>query len=186
LTTEERKGKERTMVSSPRSSRVYIAFTAASLLLASGAFAISACSSTTAVGGDTTPDGSADATPDRKVGADAAEVDSGTPLTPAQCQAQCQADHPNAVAKENAIDTCWTANCQAPCIDQSGGFDAGPDAAVDGGADAGGDVCGTQVSSGVDLTCDQCTNAFCCTSWQGCFNDPDCTAYDKCLGDCNP
>src|SRR4051812_22984458 len=105
-----------------------VAIASAGLLACSGAVAISACSSSTDDTG--TGDGGADAAPDtRKVVEAGPEEDTGTKLTPAQCEAKCKADHPSAAAKEDAIDKCWTDNCNAPCIDQSGGFDAGPDAA---------------------------------------------------------
>lgn len=165
------------------SSGLFFMVACAGLAASSGAFAVSACSSSTAEG---TADGGDAATDGRRVVDGGGDPDS---MTPEQCVAQCAIDHPSGMTKYNAIDTCWAANCQAPCVDQSGGFDAGDagDAGgADSGVDAGGVVCGTDVSSGVDTTCDRCTEAFCCTAWKGCFGDTDCTAYNKCLGICNP
>ena len=117
------------------------------------------------------------------------EPDSGK-LTTAQCEAKCKADHPAAVAKSDAVDKCWATNCTAPCIDDNGGFDAGADGGgADAAVDAGATLCGTEVTSGVGAvggSCDQCTTAFCCVSWKGCFGEADCTAYDGCIGDCQP
>lgn len=173
-------------MSTRRGTSLIVALASAGLVTCSGAFAISACSSSTTDTG-TGDGGGSDAAPDtRKLVEGGEDPDSGTKLTPAQCEAKCKTDHPNAAPKEDAIDKCWTDNCTAPCIDQSGGFDAGDDGGADAAVDAGGMLCGTEVSSGVDETCDKCTEAFCCTSWKGCFNDPDCTAYDTCIGDCQP
>ncbi len=161
------------------SSRFVVAFASATLLACGGAFAMSACSSSTTETGT-----GADATtaPDARITVEAGPdpvVDSSTPVTPEQCEAKCKADHPAAVAKSALIDSCWSDKCQGACLDETG-YDAGADAAVDAGM-----LCGTDTVSGDD-SCDQCTAANCCTSWAGCFGDPDCSAYDKCIGDCNP
>lgn len=170
-----------------RSYRLFVALACGGMVAGSSSFAISACSSSSDAGGGGGDSGGIDATNEQRPPVEASDVDSST-ITPAQCKASCKADHPNAVPKEDAIDKCWADNCMAPCIDQSGDFDAG-DAGDDGGdggaADAGGLVCGTTVQSGVTALCDRCTEAFCCTAWRGCFTDPDCAAYDKCFAKCN-
>ena len=172
-------------MSTRRGSSLIVALASAGLVASSGAFAVSACSSSTV--GDGGGGGGVDAAADgRKVVEAGPEPDSATKPTTAQCEANCKTTYPAAVAKSDAVDTCWAKNCTAPCIDQNGGFDGGTDGGADAAVDAGGMLCGTEVSSGVDETCDQCTEAFCCTSWRGCFNDKDCTAYDSCIGDCQP
>jgi hypothetical protein len=177
------------MSRSRSNSGFIVALFSASLLAVSGSLAISACSSSTDSGAGTT-DGGTDAQPDARQIVDAgAPEDSATTPTQAQCLAKCKTDFPGASAKEDAIDQCWTDNCDDPCFNVSGAFDGG----TDGGAavDAGGMLCGTEVTSGVGMSpaeedaCNRCTEAFCCTAWKGCFGDPDCTAYDSCLGDCN-
>lgn len=168
-------------MSSRRTSGLIVALASAAVVASSGALAVSACSSSTDDAAST--DAGLDVAPDvRRVVEEAGEDPDTGVLTPAQCAARCKADHPTAPAKEDAIDKCWGDNCSAPCVEQSGGFDGGTDARAD--ADAG--VCGTPNTSGLDETCDQCTEAFCCTSWTSCFNDPECAAYDKCVGACKP
>jgi hypothetical protein len=162
-------------------SGLIVALASAGLVASSGAFAISACSSSTTTNGGDPPEGGTDAGLDARKVVEAGEELDSAKQTPEQCEAECKVKHPAGV-KEDAIDKCWADNCEAPCLDQSGGFDAGPDASD---VDAGGLLCGTDVSSGVDENCDKCTEAFCCTSWKGCFDDPECLAYDQCIGVCN-
>jgi len=167
-------------MSTRRGMSMIVALASAGLVASSGAFAVSACSSST-VGSDV---GGGDAAAEARAVVEAgAEPDSSTKPTPEQCEANCKAAHPGAAPKLAAIDTCWAANCKPSCVDDTGGFDAGADA--DAAVDAGDLLCGTEYSSGDD-TCDQCTAALCCPSWGGCFSDPDCTAYDTCIGDCQP
>jgi hypothetical protein len=176
---------------SRRSSTRFAASAAAALLLAGGAgFAISACSSSsTDAGPAAATEAGTDAGTDARTKVDAAtpDTDSAVPETSAQCLARCGTEHPASVAKYNAVDTCWAASCNASCVAQNGMFDAG---GIDGGFDAGGvndggtDLCGTMVSSGVDMACDDCTTAFCCPAWKGCYDDQDCLAYNTCVNDC--
>lgn len=166
--------------------RLLAVFGGVTALAACASFLIGACSETAAdvavgdAGSDvTTPSKPKPATDSGRVN----EPDSGTPHE--RCVAACDATHPGAAAKEAAIDTCWSAFCNAPCVDQSSAeFDAGDDAGGDAGSDGGAGVCGTSIGSGVSRSCDDCTAANCCTSWRGCFDDPDCNAYDSCLADC--
>ncbi len=168
---------------SSRSSSLFVALACGGIVASSSAFAISACSSNSEDGGGGGDAGGNDATNEQHPAPEAGELPDSSKLTLAQCKAKCAPDHPTAVAKEDAIDKCWADNCTGPCIDQSGGFDGG-DGGGGGDGDGGGVLCGTSVPSGIDTTCDQCTQAFCCTAWQGCFNDPDCTAYDTCVSKC--
>jgi hypothetical protein len=169
---------------------------AAFLLLASSALvglsglAITACSSSTTSTGDTTTDSGTDAKP-------ATRPDSGTVVDPdagqtaQQCYDAClNAAPPTAKAAYTAVDDCWAANCNDPCINGSGTFTP-PDAGDDGGdagdagtvADAGG-LCGTAIGSGQDMACDKCTTTFCCSQWSTCYNNADCSAIDDCLAQC--
>jgi hypothetical protein len=154
-----------------------VVLAAAGLAACGGALAISACSSST-----DTPAGSdaGDAATDSRkvVEGDDAAPDAGAEA--GSCADTCAALHPTAVAKDDAIGTCWDDNkCTPICVDgYDGGFDGG-----DGGLADGGALCGTDVPS-VNDACDQCTEAYCCTSWKGCFGDPECSAYEDCLGNC--
>ena len=177
-------------MSSRRSSTRFALSAAAALLVAAGAgFAISACSSSTD-GGTTAAEAGADATADARIKVDAAptDEDAAVPETSEQCLARCGKEHPASVAKYNAVDTCWAASCNASCVVQNGMFDAGDDGGDAGDAglvnDGGTNLCGTEVSSGVDRACDDCTTAFCCPSWKGCYDDADCLEYNGCVNDC--
>ena len=172
-----------------RSTRLVVS-AAAVLLFAGGAgFSISACSSSSdAVA---TADAATDATTDARVKVDGGKPDEGdsSTQTPAQCVAACNAAaSAGAKAKYGAIDTCWAASCQGPCVDDPPTpFDAGVSDGGDGGdggVDAS-DLCGTNLTTG-DMNCDNCTQARCCDAWGGCFNDTDCSALDKCIGTCSP
>lgn len=162
-------------------------FVMASFALAGvgAAVTVSACSSSSDATGDG-DDGGTDAPRDRSVGDTAVEpVDSATPETTDQCFARCAKEHPAAVAKYDAIDTCWAASCQGPCVDEDGTYDAGPDAAEGGtGNDGGTSLCGTEISSGIDRACDDCTEAACCPSWKACYDNDDCLDYNDCVGNC--
>jgi hypothetical protein len=170
--------------------------------------AITACSSSSPAGDDpqdasakprpdsgsvdaASPDASAEPPPDSgpvDASSDANAPDSG--LTAAQCYQNCLDAHPTAKAPYSAVDQCWVQRCQGPCLDQTGTFDAsaadGGDAGTfDAGGDAGG-LCGTDVGSGGDTACDQCTTAFCCAEWDSCYgvNHDECLAIDDCLSQC--
>jgi hypothetical protein len=172
-----------------RSSTRFALSLSAALLLACGAgFAISACSSSSTDASAPATEAGADATPDARIKVDSStpDEDAAVPETSEQCLARCGKEHPSSVAKYDAVDTCWAASCNASCVAQNGMFDGG----VEGGADGGGDndggtnLCGTEVSSGVDKACDDCTEQFCCPSWKGCYDDADCLDYNSCVNDC--
>jgi hypothetical protein len=152
----------------------------------SGAAALTACSSSDSGAGGSGDAGQDATTKDAGGKSDSGgDTDSGADggLTQKQCEDKCFADHPSGAKKFDAIDTCWAASCKAPCVDETGSFDGGPDAAP---PQADGGVCNTSITSGVDKACDDCTNAFCCAEWAGCFTDTDCNALNDCLGDCQP
>lgn len=143
---------------------------------------IAACSSDT-----TTTSDPGDAAPEAS-----SKIDSGSSSssgssgqteggTATDCETKCFQDHPTGEMRYDAIDVCWEAKCKGPCVDSSGMFDAGADA---GDAGDGAVLCGTEVTSGVDMACDQCTDAFCCAEWQGCFKNDDCIALNDCLSEC--
>ncbi|MDB5216616.1 MAG: hypothetical protein JWO86_4543 [Myxococcaceae bacterium] len=174
-------------MSTRRTSTRFAVTLSAGMLFASGAgFAISACSSSTTTPAATdTTDAALDAPRDTNRPAVDSSTDtdsSTTPQTQAECLAACDAKHPNAVAKDNAIGTCWDTNCKGPCVDDPAtAFDAGSDAAIDAGPNP---LCGTGAQS-FSADCDNCTTTFCCTSWAGCFGEMDCSDYDTCLGTCS-
>jgi hypothetical protein len=174
-----------------RSSTRFALSVAAALLFASSAgFAISACSSSSTGAGDTATEGGTDASTDGRIKVDSSvpvDTDSSVPETSEQCLARCGTEHPGSAPKYDAVDTCWAASCKSSCVDGTGMFDAG---GIDGGFDAGGvndggtNLCGTEVSSGVDMACDDCTTAFCCPQWKGCYDNQDCLDYNDCVNDC--
>jgi hypothetical protein len=104
--------------------------------------------------------------------------------TPKTCREQCADAHPAGVAKDKAIDACWQAHCASPCIDGERApidVDAGADASADAGADAG--ACMSPVVT-ASPSCDACTTAFCCASWDACFQDAECSALEDCYQQC--
>ena len=176
-------------MSSRRTSTRFAVTLAAGTLLASGAgFAISACSSST-TDVATAADASGDVVARDSFRPPPPDQDSEVPTPDAgetldQCLAKCNTAHPNSTAKETAIDTCWMSSCQGPCIDDPPtAFDAGEAGIPDAGPDAM-PACGTGVTSGVSVDCDNCTEANCCAAWTGCFNDTDCSDLDQCIGAC--
>jgi hypothetical protein len=172
-------------MSSRASFRFAVPFFAAVLVAGGAGFAITACSSSTLLPDNTnTAEAGIDAGGDSgRIKVEAGpEQDSAMPTqTTQECIDACNAAHPKSVAKETAIDTCWSANCKGPCLDNPPtGYDAG--GGSDAGADAA-DVCGSGVATS-EPTCNDCTQQYCCTSWNGCFMDTDCSALDDCIGKC--
>ena len=167
-----------------RSSIRFLPLISAFLLFAGASVAISACSSTNTVDNAAGADAGSDSA--KPTVDEATPDDSGSPQTHDECIAACNTQHPNSKPKEDAIDKCWNDNCSDQCFDGKP-FDGG--AATDAGdagvaADAGDPLCGTGVKSGETPDCDKCTEAFCCTSWTGCFDDQDCSDLDDCYGKC--
>lgn len=176
-------------MTSRRTSTRFAVSLAAGMLLAVGAgFAISACSSSTATAPATDgTDAALDAPRDTNrpaVDSSMPDTDSAPPPTQTrqQCVDACNAKYPAAVAKDNAIGTCWDSKCKGPCVDDPAtAFDAGEAGAPDAGPNP---LCGTGATS-ISKDCDDCTTANCCPAWAGCFGDPDCTALDMCFGSCD-
>jgi hypothetical protein len=170
-------------MSSRASYRFALPFLAAVVVASSAAFAVTACSSVTTAG-TTSTEGGTDAGGDSaRITVEAGpERDSAMPTqTTQECIDACNALHPGSVAKLAAVDTCWQTNCKGPCLDNPPtGYDAG--GGQDAGADAS-DVCGSGVST-TEPTCNDCTQQYCCTPWNGCFMDTDCTTLDDCIGKC--
>lgn len=171
---------------SPRSATRFSALALSAAAFAGAAFAFTACSSSedpatptaeagVEAGGDAKP------APDANTG-----TDSATKPTFEQCVDQCFKDHPSSKAKYDAVDTCWAASCKGPCVDENGMFDAGAEAGTPdaGGNDGGNGLCGTEIASGIDKACDDCTEANCCTAWEGCYKDKDCLELNDCIGTC--
>jgi hypothetical protein len=184
-------------MSSRRSSAsLFLAVGTLAFAVTASGLAIGACSSETSSGDGATEAGVDAATDTRKVieaSPTPPDEDSGV-LTPEQCEAKCKADMPAAAALYEGVDVCWAAKCKGPCVDGTGMFDAG-DAGDDADAGDGGDaapndgnteLCTSTYSSGTDKACDDCTEAFCCPAWDGCFNNQSCKDYNDCIGDCNP
>ncbi|WP_146647525.1 hypothetical protein [Labilithrix luteola] len=107
-------------------------------------------------------------------------TDSGADPTLDGCLAACDTAHPAGLVKDEAIDTCWSDNCQGPCIDATGPFDGGTS---DDAGDAGPLACKNDVSTG-GTACTRCTEAFCCAPWDACFDDADCSGLNACRAAC--
>jgi len=144
------------------------------VLLAGGLFglanAIAGCS-------DEEPTSAADA------GIEAAGPDANRPAPPdvdvpsLTCEERCREAHPAGVAKDEAVSSCWDTHCTGPCIEQLPG-----DGGTDGAAPDGG-TCVSPVVT-VSAACDECTNTFCCTEWDVCFQEPECAALNACYQQC--
>ena len=154
-----------------------------SIVLGATATATSGCSS------DATKAAAADSGADAPGANRPAPAGDNDASDPSTCRDRCAAAHPAAVLEDKAIDTCWRKYCQAPCIDETPDIgDAG--AVVGDGGDGGnaspGADAGTCKSNLVTDTasCDQCTGTFCCTAWDGCFQDPECSALEACYQQC--
>jgi hypothetical protein len=167
----------------PSRPTLLFAISSAALVMGGGAVAFTGCTTTVTEESPGVAEGGADAPADRRTVDATPQQDTGPTLG---CEEQCFADHPAAKAKYDAVDTCWGASCQGPCVDGTGTFDGGADAAAEGGAvhDGGNGLCQTEIASGVDQACDECTEQFCCTSWKGCYDDNDCLDLNDCLVNC--
>jgi len=190
------------MSSRHSSASLVLAFLTVGFAVTGGGLAMGACSSETGPADGPTeagPDASTDARKIVEAAPPEPEEDAATEPTVEQCVAACKAADPTAAMKYDAVDVCWAAKCKGPCVDGTGMFDAGdagddadagdPDAgdAGDGGPtrnDGGTDLCTGTYSSGTDKACDDCTEAFCCPAWDGCYNNPDCQEYNDCVGNC--
>jgi hypothetical protein len=92
---------------------------------------------------------------------------------PETCRESCDKDHGAGSTKNHAVDACWQTHCATECVAQT------PSDA--GAADAG--TC-TQPVVTVSNECDSCTRAFCCTEWDDCFGDAECSALNACYQTC--
>jgi len=99
-------------------------------------------------------------------------IDPGDGSTPPTCQQECEAQHPTAVPKDEAINGCWADHCASPCVDQEPG-DAGHPG-----------KCKAPVVT-ISAACDNCTTTYCCAAWDDCFNDPECAALNACYQQCD-
>jgi hypothetical protein len=164
--------------------QAFLALSGAALLVGVAATVGAGCSTTTEV---YEPGDASDASTDKpKVdSAPAQEPDTGPPPpTEEECIADCRTKHSAGAAKDKLIEDCWETKCKGPCIDETGVFDAGADGGDAGDAgDGGGPACKNPVETD-DTSCDLCTKVNCCASWDGCFDDQDCSALNECIGDC--
>jgi hypothetical protein len=101
------------------------------------------------------------------------ESDAETPRT---CRQNCEDAHRSALAKDEAVDTCWETSCSGPCVEGVPG-----DADGGGGSDAG--SCVSPVVT-ISVACDVCTRSACCAAWDACFQDAECTALNACYEAC--
>lgn len=87
----------------------------------------------------------------------------------AACIAACETKHPKGALIGKGIDSCWSKSCPTEC----NGIGAGaPKAAAHGS-------CENPVST-PSADCSQCTVDKCCSAWDACFDDADCTALNEC------
>jgi hypothetical protein len=135
--------------------------------------------------GGCSEDDPAGAAPDAAADGNGPEANRPTPPEPdaeepKSCRQRCEEAIPEgALAKDEAINSCWKTFCGRPCIEE-----LAPDGGVaaDGAAPDGG-TCVSPVVT-ISLACDECTNTFCCASWDGCFQDPECSALNVCYQQC--
>ena len=158
--------------------RTVIFVSGAGLFALGAAFAMPACSSTTetTVSRDATTDEPKDTSVDTS-------LEDVHQQTAEECAEECRKAHPTGAAKDDAIDSCWEANCNDPCFGTGATIPDGgyPDAGV--GTDGG--MCQNEVEfDPPDPTCSACTQAYCCAAWDGCFNDDDCLALNDCYNAC--
>lgn len=96
---------------------------------------------------------------------------------PLDCSSACDKKFPDAGPKIDALDSCWTAKCNDPCVN---GVEP------DGGElndDAGTASCTTTVDTG-GVSCNACTSQNCCTEWDTCAGDPSCVGLIACYSAC--
>jgi hypothetical protein len=90
------------------------------------------------------------------------------------CVAECRNTYAAGRAKDEAIAKCWDTNCAGYCTSDPTENDEPGDPNAQ---------CQQPVSTD-DVSCDVCTQTHCCSQWDGCYNDDDCTAYSQCVTDC--
>ena len=149
------------------------------LLAVSGVVVSVACSSSTEGSSSGSPQSDAAILEDAQiipVIKDSGKQDAAPTETVEECQLKCTKTHAAGYAKDQAIETCWSAKCAGPCIGEP---DGGTTPSSDGG------TCKNEVDT-TDPDCDACTHAACCAEWDGCFDDADCTAYQDCYFNCEP
>lgn len=142
-----------------------------STLLASAMSAVTGCSD----------DGKASSADASTEGAarDAPRPEPENDATLTTCREDCQAAHASGVPKDEAINACWETYCRGPCVD---GQPSEAGVLADGAAPDGG-TCTSPVIT-ISLSCDECTNTFCCAAWDACFQDPTCTNLNACYQGC--
>ena len=89
-----------------------------------------------------------------------------------QCIAACEAKYPKGAQLAKAIDTCWENKCDS-CLAMGKGTPTGPENGS----------CRTDVYT-PSSACSQCTVESCCSAWDACFGNADCTALNKCTVAC--
>lgn len=92
---------------------------------------------------------------------------SGDPV--AACISACEAKHPKGAQIGKAIDTCWSKSCPTEC----NGIGTGAAKSPAHGS------CRNPVST-PSADCSQCTVDSCCSAWDACFDDADCSALNTC------
>jgi hypothetical protein len=93
--------------------------------------------------------------------------------TPETCRESCEKDHGSGITRDRAVDACFQAHCATECIAQT---------PTDAGAPDAGSC--TQPVVTVSDDCDSCTRAFCCTEWDACFGDAECSSLNACYQTC--
>ena len=86
-----------------------------------------------------------------------------------QCISACEAKYPKGVAIGKGIDECWAKSCSTDCNGLGAGMQFPP---------AHG-MCKNVVET-PGAACSQCTVDHCCTAWDACFDNADCSALNQC------
>lgn len=84
------------------------------------------------------------------------------------CIAACEAKYPKGAKLGQAIDACWAKSCPA-CQNMEGTDLQTPTSGS----------CKNEVAT-PSAACSTCTARSCCTAWDACFSDAECTALNAC------
>jgi hypothetical protein len=108
--------------------------------------------------------------------------DGGDPVE--QCSKRCEAQYPDGVRLDDAVEKCINQACNASC---GTGNSAKIAEELDGGALA---TCPSDVETESEA-CDQCIRFHCCTPWTICYGDAgfdtptsECELLDRCYEGC--
>ncbi|MDB4937848.1 MAG: hypothetical protein JWP87_4820 [Labilithrix sp.] len=113
--------------------------------------------------GDTTTSGTTSSTGTTAAGS------ATTTDTVQTCISACEAKYPKGAQIGKGIDQCWSKSCPKECSDIGTGTVFSPKNGS----------CQNPVST-PSAACSQCTVNRCCSAWDACFDDTQCSALNSC------